>query len=104
MAAKGTIAKENVVNILAKAFGKDFVGEFEKKVYVWADDGGEKVQIAITMTCPKVPIGNIDYSAEPTSKLDFENMSAAPIQPTRSAEIGEDEKANIEKLLAKFGL
>ena len=38
------------------AFGADYIGEQDKKIYVWADDGGERVQIAIAMTCPKTPI------------------------------------------------
>ena len=50
--AKGAVAKTNVINKIAMAFGNDFIGEVDKKVYVWADDGGEKVQIALALTCP----------------------------------------------------
>ena len=105
MAARGSIAKEKVVNIIAKAFGKDFVGEFDKKIYVWAEENGERVQIALTMTCPKVPVGDIDYKAEPTSTLDFENMSAALVNYSNPAtEITDDEKRYIADLLDKLGL
>ena len=54
--AKGSTAKVNVQNKIAMAFGADYIGEQDKKIYVWADDGGERVQIAIAMTCPKTPI------------------------------------------------
>ena len=67
---KGQIAKEQVVKIISQAFGKDYIGEFDKKHYVWANDGGEKVQIAITLTCPKVYRG-IEETA-PTA-LNFED-------------------------------
>lgn len=50
---RGNTAKINVVKKLQEAFGNDYVGESDKKYYVWADDGGERVQIALTMTCPK---------------------------------------------------
>ncbi len=51
--AKGSVAKEKVVEKLKSAFGADYIGEFDKKVYLWADDGGERVQITISMTCHK---------------------------------------------------
>ena len=107
--AKGAIAKENVTKIIAKAFGSDFVGEFDKKLYVWAEENGEKVQIAIAMTCPKHPVGgngNLNFDAEPGSSLNFENMSAAPASASTftPAEITEEEKKNIADLMARLGL
>lgn len=41
--AKGTNAKIEVENKIREAFGADFVATVDKKIYVWADDGGEKV-------------------------------------------------------------
>ena len=61
MAARGTIAKEKVEKKIAECFGEDFIGLYDRKCYVWANDGGERVQIAISMTCPKTPI-EIDTS------------------------------------------
>ena len=34
MAAKGTTAKINVQNKIALAFGSDYIGEVDKKLYV----------------------------------------------------------------------
>jgi hypothetical protein len=34
MAAKGNIAKDAVINKIKEAFGEDFLGVFDKKVYV----------------------------------------------------------------------
>ena len=104
--AKGTIAKNVVAQKIAAAFGADFVGEFDKKLYVWAEENGEKVQIAITMTCPKNPVGDINFSAEPGNSLNFEDMSAGPVAGGNAAkaEITDEEKKNIAELLLKLGL
>jgi hypothetical protein len=106
--AKGSIAKDVVAKKIAQAFGSDYVGEFDKKIYVWAEENGEKVQIAISMTCPKVPVGadTLDFKAEPGDSLNFEDMSAAPIKggSATSAEISEQEKKNIAELMARLGL
>lgn len=78
MAARGSIAKDAVVKRLMEAFGEDYIGEFDKKQYVWANDGGQKVQIAIALTCPKTNVG--DVTPDRTSNVfDFENMSATDV-------------------------
>lgn len=105
MAARGSIAKDAVIKRLMEAFGDDYIGEFDKKQYVWANDGGQKVQIAIALTCPKTNVG--DAPAERASNvLDFENMSAADVGSAtrRNVEITEDEKAHIQKLMAELNL
>ena len=104
--AKGAIAKENVAKKIAAAFGADFVGEFDKKLYVWAEENGEKVQIAIAMTCPKNPVGDIDFSAEPGNSLNFEDMSAGPVAggSTAKADVTDEEKKNIADLMSRLGL
>ena len=33
MAAKGSVAKEKVINKIANAFGEDWIGEVNKKYY-----------------------------------------------------------------------
>lgn len=105
MAAKGTTAKVNVQNKIALAFGSDYIGEVDKKIYVWADDGGERVQIAIAMTCPKVQIdtpGGVD-----TKAMDHDWSNDTVITkptPTVKAEITEEETQRIADMMAKFGL
>lgn len=104
--ARGAIAKVDVSEKIKKAFGVDFVGEFDKKLYVWAEENGERVQIAISMTCPKVPVGVGNFAAEPGDSLDFENMSAAPAaSPTfEPATVSDEEKQNIAELMKRLGL
>ena len=105
--AKGAQAKEYVTKKIAEAFGADYVGEVDKKLYVWSQENGEKIQIAIAMTCPKVPVGEVpvmDFSAD-TGDFDFSGDSAAAAPSKfQPAEITEEEKANIASLMEKLGL
>ena len=105
--AKGAEAKANVVKKLQEAFGADFVGEYDKKIYVWAQENGEKIQIAISMTCPKTPVGVINpASMDFGGDLDFENMGAPTIAPAsfEPAEVSEEEKQVVADLMARLGL
>lgn len=87
---KGNIAKAAVENKIKEVFGADYIGVFDKKLYVWADDGGERVQIALTMTCPKTFVG-ADTSIETPDVF----------QP---AEISQEEQDNLRALIEKLGL
>ena len=92
--AKGAIAKEEVVKKISEAFGSSFIGEFDKKVYVWANDGGEQVQIAISLTCPKNPIGS----------LNFEEKEKIFEEENKVVEITEEEKIKIDELMKRLGI
>lgn len=98
--AHGANAKVVVENKIASAFGEDYIGVYDKKLYVWADDGGERVQIAISMTCPKTFIGEAGDSNE----MNF-NAMATPgqISSFKPAEITKEETDNVNKLLAELG-
>ena len=105
--AKGTIGKQNVINKIKQAFGADFIGEYDKKIYVWTQENGERVQVAISLTCPKTPI---DVSGTPVPNfsggMDFESMGAAIAAPASfvPAEISEEEKQTVADLMARLGL
>ena len=108
MAARGSVAKENVIKKLAQAFGNDFIGENDKKVFLWANDGGERVQIALTLTCPKTFI-DAPNAAAPSENLgdwDFGDEVPKPVAATKAepAVITEQETENIANLLKKLGL
>lgn len=99
--ARGATAKLEVQKKIAEAFGEAYIGEVDKKLYVWANDGGERVQIAIALTCPK---NNIEIdgtaAAQPENAFDF-----GETPPKREpAKISEQEQQNIAELLKKLGL
>lgn len=97
MAARGTVAKQEVTEKLKEAFGNNFIGEHEKKIYIWANDGGDRVQIAITLTCPKVQIETSEVSADSNSA--FPTAVSA-----QSIEFTDQEKKNLEDLMARLNL
>lgn len=97
--AKGQKAKSNVTEVIARAFGDDYVGEFDKKLYVWAnDENGERIQVSLALTCPKVFRG-IEETA-PTA-LNFEDEAESVFKPT---EITNEEKQTLADLMNKLGL
>lgn len=102
--AKGANAKNAVINKIAMAFGTDYIGEIDKKVYVWADDGGEKVQIAIALTCPKNPVETSGVSAAPVSGWDFSDKAVTASTPVSKAEITPEEQARIADMMSRLGL
>ena len=99
--AKGQIAKENVEKKIAAAFGEDYIGNFDKKLYVWANDGGERVQIALSLTCPKIPVGDVVAT---NKDYDFSDNVGTVVEPQGNIEISQEEQNNLADLLAKFGL
>lgn len=97
MAARGTVAKQEVTEKLREAFGDNFIGEYEKKIYVWANDGGDRVQIAITLTCPKIQVE--------TGVVSTDSDSAFPTAASaQSIEFTDQEKKNLEDLMARLNL
>lgn len=100
--ARGAEAKTRVIDAIREAFGNDFIGEIDKKVYVWAQEGGERIQVALTLTCPKTAVatpngGNYNFEDEESAVTPGEVYR----KPT---EITEEEKKNLADLMAKLGL
>lgn len=109
--AKGTLAKEDVAKKLAAAFGADYLGEYDKKYYVYGMENGEKIQIAISMTCPKTPV---EFTAAvggttPTGDWNFDDdapatPSSVAVAPAAPVEVTQEERDNIAQLMARLGL
>ena len=101
--AKGNDAKNLVIEKIKEVFGADYIGEYDKKHYIWSKEGGEKIQVAISLTCPKNPVGNVNMSAA-AGKIDFE--AGPTIAPTSftPAEITDEEKQNLVDMMARLGL
>ena len=104
MATKGTTAKEKVTKAIADAFGADYIGEFDKKLYVWADDGSGKIQVCIALTCPKVYRG-IEETTSPEMNFDDDEAPAAEASSTfKPADITQEEQDTLADLMARLGL
>ena len=92
--ARGNEAKKNVENKIINAFGSDYIDIIDKKIYVWAEEAGEKIQVAISLTCPKNNIVKKD-------EMDFDFESN---EENKSSEITSDERKTIEDLMSRLGL
>ena len=101
--AKGNIAKENIVKVLERAFGDDYIGEFDKKYYVWADDGGNRIQISIALTCPKVYRG-VEETTSTEMNFDDDAESAAEEKSFKPADISKEEQDTLAQLMERLGL
>lgn len=53
---RGDKAREKVIETIKTAFGADCVGFQDKKIYVNAEENGEKIQFAISITMPKAAV------------------------------------------------
>jgi hypothetical protein len=102
--AKGAVAKSAIAQKLKDLFGANYVGESGGKHYVWESDGGEKVQIAISLTCPKNPIGTVDMSSAFGDGLDFEAEPIVAQTTFVPAEITQEEKDNLARMMEQLGL
>lgn len=99
--AKGAVAKENAAKKMAEVFGSNWIGEYDKKYYIWSEENGEKVQIAISMTCPKTPIGEAGAVTD-SNVLNFEDSVVSG--EGAKVDITPDEKKNVADLMARLGL
>ena len=100
---KGQIAKDNVIKKIIQAFGDNYIGEFDKKLYVWAKDGAEKVQIAIALTCPKVYRG-IEETAPTALNFEDDEPSVNTGTAFKPAEITQEEKDTLADLMKRLNL
>ena len=76
---RGDGAKNTAFKKIQEAFGEDYIGVRDKKIYVYAADypNNEKLQVAITLTLPKITItademekgAEVGAVAEPTFEL-----------------------------------
>lgn len=98
MAVKGAIAKDEVAERIKTAFGDDFVGIDNKKIYVLADDGGEKVYVSISLTYAKNGFPAAAPVQTPTQTGAWDDT------PTEAAQVTQEEIENVANLIKALGL
>ena len=104
MAAKGSIAKDNLIKRFATAVGDDYIGASDdgKKFYFWSVENGEKIQVCISLTVPKTPIacGNVS-----NGKFEFgDSLESGVVVPQIKKEMDENEAAILARLKQELGL
>ena len=106
MAARGSIAKEEVVKQILMAFPKAF--KYDKEIRLPMIENGEELQIKVTLTAAKnmvsaggdtaTPGTSMGVAAPPSKSIMTTAQVNVPIKPT------EQEKQNVSNLLSMLGL
>lgn len=102
--AKGAQAKEALIKRFATAVGADYCGEADKKYYFWSQENGERVQIAVSLTCPKTPVmfegngGDLDFESGDVGSAQAKPLTSNPVK------MDADEKATLERLMKELDL
>lgn len=96
---RGEAAKKIVIEKILESFEGSFL--LDKKAYVNVRDGanGEVVQLAISITMPKVPIDAT--AAPPTTDPNAAPWEAKPVTPT---ELSAEDKKKVSMLMERLGL
>ena len=98
--AKTNEVKNIVARRLREALNDIWVGENGGKYYVNVKDGGETVQVAIALTCPKTPV----TISQPVGDLDFTDNAEKPVAPSKNTEFTAEEEKTIADLADRLGL
>ena len=80
MAAKGSVAKQKVIDKIIESFGENFLGILDKKIYIKSEEDGEEVQVAIALTCPKTGISKTNQVSSVESENEISNNEREIIQ------------------------
>ena len=102
--ARGAQAKSKVEQIISSAFKDNFLGIYDKKLYVQAEENGEMVQIAISLTCPKTPVIVSEKPLIFDNKLNFEDGATVIPHPQVQTEISDEERQTVKELMERLGL
>lgn len=108
MAAKGSVAKQEIFDKILEVFEGSFFYNNGKEVRIpWEEDGNE-VQIKVTLTCAKENVSadgastTVTPSAKKSNSTSENTEKVAPaaslVEPTQ------EEKENVEALLNALGL
>ena len=92
--AKGAESKEKIIAKLLETFAGSF--KYDKEIRIPMEEGGERVEIKVTLTCAKVNVGNAEGAVE-SSTNDTPAVAGTP-------ELTEEEKTKVNDLITKLGL
>lgn len=103
--AKGAQAKDALIKRFIAAVGGDYAGtENDKDYYFWSQENGERVQIKVSMTCPKTPIAFNGNGGDLNFEDDGVGGGSAPAAQANPMKMDDDEKATLERLMKELDL
>lgn len=102
MAIKGAISKETITKKILDTFKDSFINE--KNIIIPMVEGGEVVQIKVTLTASKTIIPNGDVSFADTAAVNFDDSASNLVSKTATvAAPTEEEKENLQKMMESLG-
>lgn len=100
MAAKGSIAKQRIIEKILQAFPESFLYNDGKEIRINESEDGNPIQIKITLTAAKVAV----ESEKQINKAEQEeNYTYAPVEKVID-EPSDEEKKRLKTLLEKLGI
>lgn len=100
MATKGSQAREKVIKTIQSAFGGNFVGINDKKIYVnQAEEDGAIYQFAIAITMPKNKIEKMN-----SSSVDSIGDPDLTVQEKPKEVISQEEIDIVDRILKDLGI
>lgn len=107
--ARGNEAKAWVTQKIIECFGQDQTVLSDKKIYINTKENGEPIQVCLSLTCPKVMVGEAAAEAVATAQrgVDFGAFGApaAPApEPYKPAEVTPSERQTVMDLMKSLGL
>lgn len=96
---RGDVAKATVTDTIVKAFGDNVTGIVDKKIYVNIPEGQDIVQIAISLTMPKIPIAATEVGSESN-----QGSTTPQVTAPASTELSPEDKAAVDKLMKSLGI
>lgn len=101
--AKGQQLKKDIQNKILEIFPGSFLYNDAKEIRICGTEGGELVQIKVTLTCAKE---NVEIGADNAIPGDFPAPKMTAPTPERNAPVApsESEKQKVADLLKSLGL
>lgn len=98
---RGDAAREVTKAKIIEAFGEDYVDTIDKKIYVNVQDGpgGEILQMAISMTIPKTPIGKPAVNGVKSGDGAFPSVETAS-----TTALSAEDQAEVQRLMERLGI
>lgn len=102
MAARGSESKEIIISKILNTFEGAF--KYDKEIRIPMIEGGEEIQIKVTLTAAKTNVEHGGDVAVPGAKPITQTASSAQVSATTevATEPSEEEKKNLEKLIASL--
>ena len=103
MAARGAIAKEQIIEKLLQFFPGSFKND--KEIRIPVEENGEEIQIKVTLTAAKVnvPNPNEESVAFESTSSDID-VTSSKADVAEVAELTEEEKKEVEDLMKTLNL